>query len=182
MNAAIVETTKLFFIKGAVQVFRRFSRRWCPAPGGLWQNVRAERKTVMLTPGCFFCTLGVGLTLSGRSLTSAGVFRFGHIWWGFKKKLGREPIELTHGTDIPETGIAADYPVRASMNICQNDNYRVFLTRWFTCVAMMDTTIPGDIRLRGDLDDKCVVNKISGMSGWPIVWFDKQSNMGCLVL
>lgn len=88
-------------------------------------------------------------------------------------RLGRKPIVLAKKNELPKTGIASGYPEEQRV-VKQGEKVSMFSPKFSACIASMQTTAKGDILIQDTIEDNQGLDVLSGMSGGPIIWSDRN--------
>ena len=87
------------------------------------------------------------------------------------ERLEREPIPLEgQMPPLPLTGIASGYPEEQRIEYNTGKVLKTFSPKFTVCVATIQITGKGELLLQDNIVHHNDVDKLSGMSGGPIIW------------
>lgn len=92
------------------------------------------------------------------------------------KRIEREPISIDIQIPVlPVTGVASGYPEEQRVEYNTGKQLNIFSPKFTTCIATLQVTENGELLLQDNIDQHNGVDKLSGMSGGPIIWSKEDS-------
>ncbi len=92
------------------------------------------------------------------------------------ERIEREPIPLEGQMPaLPLTGVASGYPEEQRIEYNTGKKLNTFSPKFTTCTATLQVTGEGELLLQDNIDQHNNVDKLSGMSGGPIIWSNGDS-------